>query len=196
MSLVAHGHWTWGIGVLVAFDAYLREGELLRLTVADVVLPHCPRIGKVFSGRCGLFLGFTKTGRDKFVEVVRPEVIFLLTQLVQVVRTTNSDPAAPLFSATPSAFLRAFKAEARALGFDPRTVVHSCRHGGATSDYLAGHSLEWIQHRGRWASLKSATHYIQMGRALLMSSTAHIPQSSLDLATQVSANVIAYFTLA
>ena len=68
-------------------------------------------------------------------------------------------------------------------------------HGGATSDFLLGRSIVFIQHRGRWASVKSAQHYIQMGRSLLVSSTAVIPAWSLSLADAVAADVLVSFAL-
>jgi hypothetical protein len=51
------------------------------------------------------------------------------------------------------------------LGF----VMHSFRHGGATHDILAGDSVEDVMRHGRWASTKSARHYIQSGRARSLS---------------------------
>ena len=79
------------------------------------------------------------------------------------------------------------------MSLDPRVVFHSCRHGGATSDYLAGEDLAFIQHRGRWVSLRSAQHYIQMGRALLVSSTRDVPEQSLADADAVASDVLGCF---
>ena len=147
--------WEMGVGVLLCFDCYLRESELLRdrLTVADVLLPGNSRGGSVFAGRCGLRLGATKTGREQFVEVLRPAVITLLSSVVENAMARGSPPTALLFDVSPSVFLRAFKEAAAALCLDPRVVVHSCRHGGATSDFLRGLDIAFIQHRGRWASV-------------------------------------------
>src|SRR6185437_14109276 len=44
----------------------------------------------------------------------------------------------------------------------------SLRHGAATALYMAGVDIETILVRGRWASTKSARHYIQLGRSLLL----------------------------
>jgi hypothetical protein len=184
------------VGIVLAFDAYLRECEMLRLTVADVVLPDDARVGAAFAGRCGLRLGKTKTGDNKFVEVLRPEVICLLQMLVRTVRTSDSRPLAPLFTVAPATLLRHFKEAAGAFGLDPRTVIHSCRHGGATSDFLRDRDITWITHRGRWASVKSAQHYIQAGRALLIASTSKIPRATLDMADVAAADVLASFALA
>ena len=54
------------------------------------------------------------------------------------------------------------------------TLYHSLfillvlRHGGATRDYHNGMQLADIMLRGRWQATKSATHYIQQGRQLMM----------------------------
>ena len=181
---------------MLCFDCYLRECELLRLTCGDVLLPGSSRAGSVFAGRCGLRLGVTKTGREQFVEVLRPEVISLLTSVVTTALASGGGPTTRLFDASPSTFLRVFKEAVGALALDPRVVVHSCRHGGATGDFLRHWAITAIQHRGRWASIKSAQHYIQMGRALLISSTSLVPASSLALADAVAADVLASFTLA
>ena len=194
--MVCDGHFVWGVGVLLSFDCYLRQGELLQLTAADVVLPADPRMGAAFAGRCGLRLGKTKTGREKFVEVLRPEVIQLLSLLVTATRTRGLPRSTRLFRASPSALLRAFKGAAAVLGLDSHVVLHSLRHGGATSDYLKNRGLPFIQDRGRWASLKSAQHYIQMGRSLLVASTSSIPRASLDLADALAADVLASFAFA
>ena len=45
---------------------------------------------------------------------------------------------------------------------------HSLRHGGATRDYMLGVPMADIVVRGRWAQSKTASRYIQQGRALLV----------------------------
>jgi hypothetical protein len=53
--------------------------------------------------------------------------------------------------------------------------------------------LEDILRHGRWASTKSARHYIQAGRALLLSTD--IPEDVLDLAHALVPHVLWVFTL-
>ena len=77
-----------------------------------------------------------------------------------------------LFPST-SQFRRCFKQACSYLGLSPAYVPHSLRHGGATHDHLRGLTVEDILRLGRWASTKSARHYIQSGRALLL--TMEIP---------------------
>lgn len=65
---------------------------------------------------------------------------------------------------------------------------HSLRHGGATEDFLKQVPLEDILFRGRWAASKSATTYVQSGRALLLA--ASIPTHVQQLATQIAGQVV------
>ena len=58
--------------------------------------------------------------------------------------------------------------------------MHSLRHGGATSLQVRGMSIADIILRGRWVSTKSATLYVQSGRALLLS--VSVPKVVSDLA--------------
>ena len=79
-----------------------------------------------------------------------------------------------------SAFYRHFKHACADLGLSKSYVPHSLRHGGATHDFLRGLSLEDILHIGRWASIKSARHYVQEGRALLLSTSVPRDISALS----------------
>lgn len=156
------------IGCLLAFECYLRIGEFTSLMREDVAFAGDARLGAAYAGSA-LRLRATKTGTNQWVSVRDAEVIILLRALV------NATPVGkPLFPFHPSHFRRVFKAACLQLGLDHIGYVpHSLRHGGATRDYLGGMPLEDVMFRGRWASTKSARHYIQSGRALLLS--LHIP---------------------
>jgi integrase len=189
VRLVTRGRFDLGVGVLLAFDCYLRAGELFRLRARDVVLPGDRRVGSVFGG-AGLRLATTKTGAEQFVEVERPVVINLLSGLVN----SAVSPDSLLFSGSESSCRSAFREAAVVLGLPATVTLHSLRHGGATSDHLGLRPLEEILHRGRWASMKSARHYIQMGKALLVAAT--VPGWALDLGSALSADVLGAFALA
>ena len=79
------------------------------------------------------------------------------------------------------------------LSLSPDYVPHSLRHGGATHDHITGVPLEEILRHGRWAAVKSARHYVQSGRALLL--TTAVPAEVAALARKLSANVLASFSL-
>lgn len=146
------------VALLVGFDCYLRVSELCRLTTADV---RRPVDGGASSSRPVLVLRHTKTGRGRpqLVVVNRPLVAALLDDCVQHCR-----PGGRLFPFTPALFRRRLARACADLGLCPFTP-HSLRHGGATSDFIAGVSVQRIMLRGRWLSFESCRRYLQLGRA-------------------------------
>ena len=170
-----------GLAVLLAFDCYLRVGELVGLRRCDVADTGDVRMGSAYRGM-SLRLARTKTGRNQWVTVRHPHVIFLMRRLIRRMK-----PSEVLFSLSAAAFRRRFKMSCADLGLSPDYVPHSLRHGGATHDHLLGRPLEEILRHGRWASVKSARHYVQSGRALLL--TCRIPADIADLGRILSADV-------
>ena len=112
-----------------------------------------------------LRLAKTKTGSNQWAEVRRSQVQELVRVLLE-----STKQGSRLFPFTTSSFRYHFKNACHGL---PDYVPHSLRHGGATHDFLVGVGLEEILRRGRWASTASARHYIQAGRALLL--TLRVP---------------------
>lgn len=163
VKMAFSGHWRAGVGVLLAFDCFLRVGELTGLRCDDVADSKDPRVSTSFKGMA-LRLRSTKTGPNQWVEVSDARVQLLLRRLLSTRRSSDS-----LLGLSPDRFRRLFKATCAALELSPRYVPHSLRHGGATSCHLQGMTIEQILLRGRWASSKSAKRYIQSGRAMLLS---------------------------
>ena len=163
VHLTSRNRFPMGVGVLLAFNSYLRIGELCGLTRRDVADSGDARLGPGFVGMA-LRLGKTKTGTNQWAEVRSAEVQQLLR--LMVARTPRPDDRVFRFAA--SAFRKYFKQACMDLGLSPKYVPHSLRHGGATHDCIAGLPLEDILRLGRWASTKSARHYIQSGRALCL----------------------------
>jgi integrase len=176
VHLAVNGRWALGVGTLLAFDCYLRVGELCGLRRKDVADCGDPRMGAVYTGMA-LRLKHTKTGKNQWVEVRSPVVRTLLRSLL--VRTAR-DPYARLFPVSTAKYRKHFKAACAFLQLSGRYVPHSLRHGGATHDHLRGVRLEDILHHGRWASTKSARHYIQAGPALLLRTS--VPPHVTELA--------------
>jgi integrase len=163
--LVAKRKGAMAIGILLSFDCYLRVSELLQLDVSDVAFGDDVRIGldgdEVF-GRVHLHLRRTKTGPNKGVEVANGHVKVLLRVLCDKVGSGR------LFNYHISTYRRWFKKACISLGLSSDYTPHSLRHGGATYDYLNGMPIGDVMVRGRWAQSKSASHYISMGRQLMM----------------------------
>jgi len=163
-----------GVCVLVSFECLLRVGEWGQLKTSDFVDASDVRVGSAYRG-AALRLASTKTGTNQFVVVIDPVVRFLLRVLVHVTPRGHR-----LFPFSASTFRSAFRSAVSSLHLPP-FVPHSLRHGGATRLALAGWRVEDIAQRGRWASTTSARHYIQSGKALLL--TLSIPPQIATLAS-------------
>lgn len=154
----------YAIACLVAFDAYLRIGELVNLTVGDVAAPGDARLDSAYTNYA-LRLGVTKTGRNQFVYLDSLVVGSLLQLLCAGKRPTDR-----VFGFEAAAFRGAMKQAAASIGVGHCGFLpHSFRHGGASRDFMLNRrSLEQIMFRGRWKALESARTYIQCGQALLL----------------------------
>jgi integrase len=157
----------FAVGIVLSFDCYLRTGELLGLLYEDIAVGRDPRLGIPATGddkcRVHVHLRQTKTGSHKGVEVRDDQVKRLLLMLRK-----DSKPGERLFPWHRTTHLKWFHQACSALKLSPDYVHHSLRHGGATRDYLAGMPIADVMVRGRWAATKSAVHYIQQGRQLMM----------------------------
>ncbi len=163
--LAANGRPEEGTAVLLAFEALLRIGELTSLRWSDVADSGDRRLG-FHLPTMALRLRDTKTGVEQSVTVESPEVMDLLRQHRIASPHSESDF---VFDFGPAHLRACFKWAVGRLGLTPDYVFHSLRHGGATRMMLMGRPLEEVLQRGRWVSCKSARHYVQMGRALLLS---------------------------
>jgi integrase len=165
-ALAQRGEIHAAIAVLLSFDCYLRVNECLSLTRADVTIPTDQRLGDALANTT-IHLRKTKT-LDNLSCVVHDPVV---ARLLQRILFSLPTPASRLFPVTLTAYREYhFKGTLRRLGLGHLGFVpHSLRHGGATHDYVvAKRTPEYIQRRGRWASIKSADRYIQQLRAVDM----------------------------
>ena len=179
--------WPLAVGTLLAFDCFLRVGELVGLKREDVADSSDARLGAEFKGMA-LRLRKTKTGPNQWVEVESKEVMALLRGVV-----ASTKPGQLLFPVSTSAYRTIFKSACADLGLSKSYVPHSLRHGGATRSHLLGKSMEDILLRGRWASTKSARRYIQSGRALLLS--MQVPPALAKLASILCRDLLTSFSL-
>jgi integrase len=179
-TLARSGYLAPAVGMLVAFDCYLRVGELTRLRRCDIVLPHDARMGG-HATNMAVVLKQTKTGENQSVELYRPEVAEVLSFWV---RTTlaHAPPSTPVFPFTATQLRTLLHRACAELGLGGTPYVpHSLRHGGASADFLRTNDIAYVQFRGRWKSMESARLYIQTARAML---AAHaVPQPLHELGT-------------
>jgi len=160
VRLARSSSFAMGVGLLLAFDCFLRLNELIAISYFDVSDTADARLGSQFQGM-HIRLAATKTGREQSVRVHDPAVEALVRQLL---RASRRKP----FPFSANDFRRCFHSACSALHLPTGFVPHSLRHGGATMWFLQGRSMEDIMHRGRWASSKTARRYVQAGRALLI----------------------------
>jgi len=171
----------WGrhaeaVATLLAFDCFLRVGELTRIRYHDVVMPHDPRMGSAHTGMV-VRLARAKTGLNQSVSLENVQVQRVLHQYLLAHPFLDSDL---IFPFTPSSFRALIKDISTSLGLGSISYVpHSFRHGGATHSHQRGATIEQIMYRGRWVALESARRYIQTARALLIMLT--IPSNLNDI---------------
>jgi len=201
VELAEDGHPGAGVGVLVAFDAYLRATELCNLRVGDISLVAGQRGGVEDKPRLLVSLKWCKTGNNQSVLIDHPVVVDLLWRWVLYVKRRTGyrdlggfspEARGPLLFPEVTFFRSLFMATCAHLGYsdgDVRFVPHSLRHGGATRDFLyRERSLDEIIIRGRWANLLSTRRYLQQGPAQAAAASRHIPsyQRLLNLAMAIN----------
>ena len=166
-SLARSGFHAPGIAMLVAFDCYLRVGELTKLRLRDIIMPSDARMGSAHTNMA-VCLAKTKTGINQSVSIDRPEVAEILCAWVRTLSHSSSEVNPFVFAFTP-AHLRGLMRDACVqLGIGHASYVpHSLRHGGATADFLRTGSIVRVQFRGRWKSMESVRTYVHAARALL-----------------------------
>lgn len=169
VQMLRHGRRDFALATLLGFDCLLRVSELFGLRVRDVVDTGDARLGSEFK-QMALSLQHTKTGPNRWVLVLHPEVRVLLRRAVAGRAASDFvfDAGRMNRRNSQAAYRGLFKKCCGELGlrvppdsqFLPYTP-HSLRHGGATQLVLLSWRVEDIMLRGRWASTKSARYYLQ-----------------------------------
>jgi integrase len=177
------------VAMLVAFDCYLRVGELTRIRLRDVVMPHDARMGDAHTGMA-VCLARTKTGLNQSVALHRPAVAAVLCDWVRRIQSGSRVDDNPLiFPFSADRLRHLMRAACVHFGVGHTAYVpHSLRHGGATADFLLTGSIERVQFRGRWKSMESVRTYVQTARALLAAQT--VPAALNALGQQLSAELV------
>lgn len=188
-KLAVWGRWDMALATLLSFSALLRIGELASLRVSDVYDADAAENRLDRAAFSGLRLRRAKTGTNQFAELHDSSVMALLRGHLR------GRKRGFIFDFTADTFRRHFKRAAAAIGLDPSVVPHSLRHGGATALYMLGVPLETILVRGRWAATKSARHYVQQGRVLLMAQpNPTAVKAAKALGTLLAPHILAVFS--
>lgn len=171
-TLAKQGLLDRSVAMLLAFHCYLRVGELTRLHYDDIIQPNDSRLGDAHVGMA-IRLSETKTGKNQWVSITNSDIgSVLICFLHHRYGTGIGNPR--IFPFSPSSFRHSLRQLCSAFHLSSIPYVpHSFRHGGASTDFMTGSTIEQIMYRGRWKSMESARRYIQTGRALL--ADHHIP---------------------
>jgi site-specific recombinase XerD len=164
--------------ILLGFAGAFRASELVGLNIEQLVFNATGL--RIFVARSKE----DQTGKGAYVDVPRGEnevtcpVRAISTWLARVGR-----PSGPLFRVVRGTVIehermhvgavsRAVQRACARAGLESDYSAHSLRVGLATSACMAGHSLEAIQHHGRWLHRRSVERYIRLGSIYASSSLA------------------------
>lgn len=168
VTMSSSGHHGAAVALLLSFDGYLRVGEMTRLVARDIIVPNDSRVGSAYTGMA-LALGKTKTGLNQSVTIRRESIVAVMMHWMRSQKLLHPSSSRRLvFPFSPAYFRRVLHATKESLGLGSTPYVpHSLRHGGATYDFMRGASINDVMLHGRWQQMKSASRYVQTGRALL-----------------------------
>ena len=187
-TMARSGYHGPAVAMLLAFDCFLRVGELTRIRRSDVVTPNDSRMGRAHA-TMAVVLRVAKTGKMQSVGIASADVGELLAQWVRLTPLTSSGAADPrIFPFSPDFFRRLMERTASALRLPTHYTPHSLRHGGTTDDFLRNGSVERIQFRGRWKSLESVRRYVQTARAVL--AAQQVPRELNELGVTLSEGLV------
>ena len=154
-----HGHYSFGISLLIGFYTMLRSGELLGLRSSDL---HCAAHERQVLISLGLTKGGKRQGAAESVILGVEQAVILVQRWKQIASPSTS------LTPTPAKWRTLFSDCLTALnlqdfGFRP----YSLRRGGATWWFSKHQSLERILIQTRWAAIKTARIYLNEGLAML-----------------------------
>lgn len=160
VAMAINGHIQHSIATLVAFDGFLRIGEMIRLQTSDIqILPND-------SSKLNIAIAKAKTGKNQSVVIYNPHVIAILQTYIQHRRQQKK---VQLFDLSEQQYRTIFTRTLAALGLSNMGFTpHSLRHGAATWAYFLGDDINNILVRGRWTTDKARQRYIQTTRAILI----------------------------
>lgn len=136
----------------LGFQALLRTGELVKLTMSDIEIFSARNAGCV---RLGLTKGGRRRGETESVYITDVPLLALLSYVKE-----QYGPGTPLVS-NAKAFRIQFANLLRQLHLDGMGFLpYSLRRGGASHLFLQTGDMSIVQARGRWQNLATAKLYV------------------------------------
>jgi hypothetical protein len=152
LTLVHRGCFQAALGVLMAFDGFLRGQDIFALRGGDLIRDasgFALALGRRVRGQR------SKTGTDQGVILDRRWLGYLLGAWVD-----KLGDGEPWWTIEASTYRRQWKEAQEEAGLTWLGPAHSVRHSGPALQALQGRrTLEGIRRRGRWASLGSVQRY-------------------------------------
>jgi len=188
-ELIRLGKIDCSVAILVAFDWYLRVGQVTGIRTQDLSL-------EVESGgHCGaITLPRTKTGLNQSVLIRMPILKTLLSRVVAR-RSLDPTPTESIFNLTTKQINWTFKTACESLGVGYlKLTPHSLRYGGASNDALTRRlAYSDIKARGRWRDDKSLQRYLQPG--LILAQLNRVPRGTRNTFARLVDDPYTYFNV-
>ena len=162
-----HGHFSFGVCLILGFYGMLRTGELLGIYHHHIGVDSSTN--KVLVS-LGLTKGGKRTGASESVVIGFDLAVALVKRWKQVASpTTRLAPSPARFRSLFNEALTALKLQ------DFLFRPYSLRRGGATYWFGMHHNLDKILVQGRWQAAKTARIYINEGMSVL--AEMHLPRN-------------------
>jgi hypothetical protein len=166
--------------LVVAYDGYFRPGELLACPVRNILVRRAAAISKMApvsvtiapSGDTAGDAPLPRTKAGSYDDTITfgdgPAIASgrgVAAAALIAIRKSRVGTQ-PICALTLHRWEAIMHEASAALGFTAlRLTPHTCRHGGASSDFAGRHrSLDEIQRRGRWLAVASVRRYEKSGR--------------------------------
>ena len=170
---VRKGAYAMGVCLLVFFHCFIRTGELLALTVDQIVVTASEGVISLPNTKSG-----QRTGALEAVSITS-DVVAVWLGFWTKVRRKQAGNFAKLWPGTAAEFRRLFKALMQHFHLEEwEFQPYSLRRGGATAFFRETGSMERTLARGRWGTSRVARIYINDGLATLAG--LHLSQGQLD----------------
>lgn len=142
--------------IALAYHAYLRTGEILRLTNKDILLGQHRGVVSIEPSKSGLRFN------TREAIAIYDQGLLPLWELCHL--PTPRRPEALVWRRSAQAFRCLYYQTLRSLGMEQEKFQpYSLRRGGATHDYMSKGTMEAIILRGRWRSISVARLYLEDG---------------------------------
>ena len=220
-NLACDGHYKAAVATLLAFDCFLRIGELTSIQASHIT--DSKDVDRRIKSQLSIYLPQAKTGVNQSVQIIDPAVRALVTDVLRTAlenggtgASAGSDSGAgaaaaasahslklskrvremankeaPLFGVNAALYRKLFKRACKQLGLSESFVPHSLRHGGATTLYMLKVPVMDIKVRGRWKAVSTVERYLQAGEAVMF--TVRAPKATLELGHRVATDPLTHF---